>query len=138
MALHPFLKPRDEIAARHREILNHAAARNQASRMPEQLQFPFPSLDFPGRATLTVTEMAERIGVSDQTILNLADEGEIPGIDLKGKAATRRCLRVPIEGWRNFILKRLTGPMQRDFLRTLPKATLRDLHRDIGEWLRTA
>lgn len=106
--------------------------------MVEQLQFPFPSLDFPGRTTLTVTEMARRLGVSDQTILNLADEGEIPGVDLKGKHATRRCLRVPIESWRNFVLSRLTGPMQRDFLRALPKATLRELHREIGEWLRAA
>lgn len=104
--------------------------------MIEQLQFPFPSLDFPGRTTITVGEIARRLGVSDQTILNLADEGAFPGVDLKGKRATKRCLRFPIECYRNFLLERMTGEHRNELLRMLPKAALRELHREIGEWLR--
>ncbi len=104
--------------------------------MTEQLQFPFPSLDFPGRTTLTVNEVAERLGVTDRHLMNLAEDGSFPGIDLKGAKATKRTLRIPIENYRDFIVSRMTGPERASFLRTLPRAALRDLHREIGEWLR--
>jgi predicted DNA-binding transcriptional regulator AlpA len=104
----------------------------------EQLQFPFPSLDFPGRSTLSAFEVAEKLGVSDQHILNLAEEGSFPGLELKGAKATKRALRIPIESYREFIVSRMTGPARNGLLRQLPRAALRDLHREIGEWLRTA
>jgi hypothetical protein len=76
--------------------------------------------------------------VSGRHILNLADEGAFGNLDMKGVASTKRTLRMPIESYRNFILSRMSGPTQQHFLRTLPKAALRDLHREIGEWLRAA
>ncbi len=103
----------------------------------EQLQFPFPSLDFPGRTALTISEIAERLGISDQHVLNLADDGSFPGLELKGAKASKRSLRIPIENYRDFIVSRMTGPARNQFLRVLPRAALRDLHREIGEWLRT-
>lgn len=103
----------------------------------EQLQFPFPSLDFPGRTMLTVSEIAERLGISDRHVLNLAEDGSFPGLDFKGAKATKRALRIPIENYRDFIVSRMTGPQRSAFLRQLPRAALRDLHREIGEWLRT-
>lgn len=102
----------------------------------EQLQFPFPSLDFPGRTILTVAEIAQKLHVSDQQVLNLAEEGAFAGLDLKGLRATKRCLRIPIESYRNFILSRMSGEHRNEFLRALPRGVLRDLHREIGDWLR--
>lgn len=104
--------------------------------MPEQLAFPFPSLDFPGRTVVSVPEIAARLGVSDQTILNLADDGSFAGIDLKGKRATKRCLRFPLEVYHAFVLSRLTGPLRGQFLRELPRATRQQLLRELQESLR--
>jgi excisionase family DNA binding protein len=100
-----------------------------------QFEFPFASLDFPGRTTLSVDEVAERLGVTAQHVLDLIAENLITGIDLKGRAATRRLIRIPIESYRNFVVERMTGPARRDFLRTLPPATLRDLQRELTEIL---
>lgn len=101
----------------------------------EQLVFPFTSLDFPGRVTLMVDEIAERLGVTAQHLLDLIEEGELVAIDLAGKAALRRTVRVPVESYRNFIVARMTGPLRREFMKTLPKATLRELRREIDELL---
>lgn len=101
----------------------------------EQLVFPFTSLDFPGRVTLMVDEIAERLGVTAQHILDLVEEGELVAVDLAGKGASRRTVRIPVESYRTFIVQRMTGLIRREFLRTLPKATLRELRREIDELL---
>ncbi len=101
----------------------------------EQLVFPFASLDFPGRAVLTVDEISERLGVTSQHVLDLVEENELPALDLAGKNATRRTVRVPAESYREFVLSRMTGPMRSEFMRQLPKATLRELRREIDQLL---
>ena len=89
--------------------------------MPQlQTEFPFSSLDFPGRTTLYPHELAERLGCSIDQVHDLADEGAISAIDIASPGARRRELRVPIEAWRNFIIARMTGPMRRHFLASLP------------------
>jgi hypothetical protein len=103
-----------------------------------QFEFPFASLDFPGRTTLNVDEVALRLGITAQHVLDLIDEHLITGIDLKGKDASRRLIKIPIESYRNFIVERVTGPARRDFLRALPTASLREIHIEIGELLSAA
>lgn len=103
--------------------------------LSEQLVFPFTSLDFPGRVTLMVDEIAERLGVTAQHLLDLIEEGELVAINLAGKDASRRTVRIPVESYRTFIVARMTGPLRREFMRTLPKATLRELRREIDELL---
>lgn len=100
--------------------------------MPEQLNF-FASLDFPGRSTLYLGEIGERLGCSVRHLLNLIDDGEFVGLDVSAGAANRRSIRIPIEAYRNFILKRLTGPvdLKMQFLRDLPAATRRQLIEDL-------
>jgi len=102
----------------------------------DQLAFPFASLDFPGRSTVMLSEIAEKLGVSHQHLLNEIDEGTFVGIDLKGKGATKRCIRIPLEIYHRFILSRLTGPLRGQFLRDLPVATRRQLLRELQESLR--
>lgn len=103
----------------------------------EQLQFPFPSLDFPGRTTLTAAEIAERLGYDEKHVRDLITEGELPGIDGKGKGATRGSYRVPVENYRDFITARMTGPRRIEMLRHLPKPVLRELVRELNEHLKT-
>lgn len=103
----------------------------------EQLQFPFPSLDFPGRTTLTVDEIAEKLGVTAKHVGDLIAENELQGVDAAGKDASRRCMRVPVESYRDFVTARMTGPRRMELLRHLPKATLRELVRELNEFLKT-
>jgi excisionase family DNA binding protein len=92
--------------------------------MPPLEQFTFfASLDFPGRTVLTVAEISERLGYARQHILDLIAEGELTALNGAGKGAMRSSIRVPIEGYRNFILSRLTGPMRNELLRVLPEPT---------------
>jgi hypothetical protein len=102
----------------------------------EQLQFPFPSLDFPGRTTLTAAEIAGRLGYDEKHVRDLITEGELPAIDGKGKDATRGSYRVPIENYRDFVTARMTGPRRIELLRHLPKPVLRELVRELNEHLK--
>lgn len=105
-----------------------ACAKGEALSMAEQLTF-FSSLDFPGRTTLMVWEIAKRLGCSDKHVFNEIDAQELVTLDLKNKGSGRRMARVPIECYRDYVLKRLTGPqdMRMRFLTDLPAATRRVL-----------
>ena len=89
---------------------------------PEQLSFVFASLDFPGRTTVSLDEVAERLGCSVDHLLNEVERGALVGVDLKGAKATRRFVRVPLEGYRAYVLARVTGPFRADFIAELPRA----------------
>jgi hypothetical protein len=97
----------------------------------EQMAFPFSSLDFPGRTTVGLAEMAQRLGCSVDHLLNEAEHGALCGLDLKGVNATRRSIRVPIESYRAYVLTRMTGPFRRDFIRDLPAHIKRELRREM-------
>lgn len=100
----------------------------------EQLQFNvmLHSLDFPGRTSLRPDEIAAKLGTSTQHILDTIEEGALQAVDVSGVGARRRCLRVPLEAYRDWIVRRLTTPSERRLLlHDLPKATLRDLRREI-------
>lgn len=104
----------------------------------EQLNF-FASLDFPGRTTLHLGEIAEKLGVTVQHLLNEIEENAFAGLDLKGKKANRRNIRVPIECYRDYVLSHLTGPVdfRMKFLRELPASTRRELIAELTASLRT-
>lgn len=89
----------------------------------EQLTF-FASLDFPAdRVILTVAEIAEKIRYTVQHVLNLIETGELTALNGAGKYATRGSMRVPIESYRDFIVRRMTGPMRAEFIANLPEST---------------
>ena len=101
----------------------------------EQMAFAFASLDFPGQSMVTLDQMAKRLGVSINHLLNECEHGALCGIDLKGARATRRFVRVPIESYRAYVVARMTGPFRRDFIRDLPKHILRELQAEIKDAL---
>ena len=88
----------------------------------EQMAFPFASLDFAGRTVITLTEMATKLRCSTDHLLNECEHGALCGIDLKGAKAERRNVMVPIESYRAYVLKRMTGEFRAEFVRDLPRA----------------
>ena len=69
-----------------------------------------PSLDFPGRTALYPHECASRLGCTNDHIYDLIEEGLLKAIDISGgnNLTNRRCVRVPIEAWRDFLTRRST------------------------------
>ncbi len=69
------------------------------------MQFEFPSLDFSGRTVLYPHEVAAKLGVSVRHVYDLIDEGRLRAINLSGanNLTDRRCIRVPIEAYRNLV-----------------------------------
>ncbi len=105
--------------------------------MSEQLQFPFASLDFPGRVSLRVEEVAGKLGITPKHVVDLIAEGKLVALDHRGLGASRACYRIPVEEYRNYVVRSLTtSPAERmRLLRDLPRATLRDLVRELKEYL---
>jgi hypothetical protein len=99
----------------------------------EQIVFPFVSLDFPGRASVTLREMAEKLSLSPDQLLNEIDRGALVALDLKGSNASKRNPRVPIESYRAYVIARMTGEFRADFVRDLPRPTRFALMREIAE-----
>jgi len=105
----------------------------------EQLQFPFfASLDFPGRSTLMLEEIARRLGVTVQHLFNETERGELVALDLKNKRVSRRLIRVPVECYRDYVLRKLTGPLRATLIAALPRAVREQLLAEIKESLRQA
>ena len=70
--------------------------------------FLFPSLDFPDRTTVTVGEIADKLGYSPKHICNLIEDGSLIDIDGRRKGRAKRSTRVPIESYHAFLLTRLS------------------------------
>ena len=102
----------------------------------EPIGFPFVSLDFPGRTNLSLDEIATRLGCSVAHLLNECENGALCGLDLKGAKATRRFVRVPIEGYRAYVITRMTVPFRRDFIRDLPREVQQELLVQLKEALK--
>ena len=51
---------------------------------------------------LLVKEMAKKLSVSDQHIINAIEQGELGAIDVSGSAA-RTAWRVPPEWWEDYV-----------------------------------
>lgn len=70
-----------------------------------------PAMDFPGRTSLKPHECARSIGCHVDHIYDLVEEGILKGVDIAGggNRTDRRCLRIPVEAWRQFIAARSTS-----------------------------
>jgi hypothetical protein len=69
--------------------------------------FPFPSLDFPGRNSITSREVAEAVLCSLEHVGNLCRSGELEG---KREGKTRNGYRITVADWRDFLLRRRVVP----------------------------
>lgn len=94
------------------------------------MEFPFASLDFPGRTSLTILEVSERLGVSKHTIHRLIDQEEIATVKIGAARQHRSHVRIPVEAYRDYVVRNIYGPHRTTFLRALPAKTLRQLIAD--------
>ncbi|MFA6281937.1 MAG: helix-turn-helix domain-containing protein [Candidatus Omnitrophota bacterium] len=97
----------------------------------QQLEFPFFSLDFRDRATLRVGDVARKLGCCEKHVFNLIESGKLGCINI-GAAQSRQSVRIPIEAYRDFILRNFSGEARKDFVRTLPTATLELLFNELA------
>lgn len=95
--------------------------------LPSQLLLPFASLDFSGRETVTLAEIAAKLGGSVDHYANLVEDGTLTALDLTRHMGSRRMIRIPIEEYRRFVLSRLTGKRRAEFLDELPNSTRSEL-----------
>lgn len=96
-----------------------------------QIELPFACLDFSGRDTVRLDEIARKLGVSLDTLERLVDDGSLVAVNLARHTGSRRLLRVAVDEYRRFVLTRLTGPARAQFIDALPKETLRELRAEI-------
>jgi hypothetical protein len=104
----------------------------------DQLHF-LPSLDFPGRTTLYLWEIAERVGCTEQHLLNEIDAGSLVVLDIKAANVARRAARVPAESYRNWVLSKLPpdADLKMRGLTQLPSSMRRELIEKLTASLRT-
>lgn len=101
---------------------------------PQQLSLPFACLDFPGRDTVSAREVAAKLGVTTQHVLDHLDSGRLCAIDT-ALSASRRNPRIAVDEYRRWVLSMLTAPAQRALLAELPRPTLRALRAEIDALL---
>lgn len=99
--------------------------------------FPYPSLDFPGRTMLLLSEAAGRLGVSVRHLQREAEEGVLVLVDVRGANARQPAWRLPIECYRDYVSARLSGPERSAALQALPEATRASLIRELVAGLPT-
>lgn len=99
-----------------------------------QLDLPFSLLDTQGKVVLSVREVAERLGCTTQHVANLIASGHLAALSI-GQGQSRMAARIPVEAFRDFVIRSLTVPFDRSPLRTLPTQALIRMHREIGEHL---
>ena len=68
------------------------------------IQPDFPSLKFEGRTVLYVFEVAHKLGITEQHVIDLIEEGKIRALNIAGKNSIgRRYYRIPIEAYEDYI-----------------------------------
>jgi len=63
-----------------------------------------PQSEFAGRSVLYVSEVAKRLEVTEQHILNLIEEGKLQAIDIGG--GSRHFWRIPVPALETFMRER--------------------------------
>lgn len=63
-----------------------------------------------GKKSLTVPEVAQRLGVCPRTVRTLVNAGDLPCIDVAPASSTRRSLRFMLEDVLDFQARRAVAP----------------------------
>jgi excisionase family DNA binding protein len=67
----------------------------------EPIQLSFASLLFPGRRILYISEVADKLRVSERHVRNLIDSGKIRAVNVG--AGDRTFLRIPVEAYEEYL-----------------------------------
>jgi excisionase family DNA binding protein len=86
-----------------------AGAGPHGAEVPETAAVPFPSLLFPkDRTVLGVPEVARRLRVTEQHVVNLIEHGRLRAVNLGASASPRRrYYRIPVEAWEAYLKENL-------------------------------
>ena len=84
---------------------------------------------------LTVDDICKKLRRSDRHVINLIDSGQITAINTSVCQNKRRYYRIPIESYRDFIIRRMSGPARKEFLQSLPRDTLLKVYHQLKELL---
>ncbi len=105
--------------------------------MPKSYQmiFPFESLDIQHRSVLTVDDIRKKLRVSVDHVINLVEAGELKNVNTAVSELKRKQYRIPIESYRDFIIRRMSGPARKEFLQSLPRDTLLKVYHQLKELL---
>jgi|GEM_PF-1462012 len=101
----------------------------------QQLELPFALLEMHGRTTLSVREVAERLGCTTRHVCELIASQTLCAINI-GMGESRTSARIPVECFRDFVIRSMTCPWEQSPLRTLPLQALINLHRELTAHLR--
>jgi excisionase family DNA binding protein len=76
---------------------------------PKSTPADFPSLCFPqDRTVLAVGEVARRMRVSEQHVINLIENGRLRAVNLGASSSARwPYYRIPIEAWESYVKENL-------------------------------
>ena len=68
-------------------------------------QIEFPSLGFdPARTVLYVFEVAAKLRISEQHVIDLIEEGKLRAVNIAGANCTdRKFYRIPVEAWSEYL-----------------------------------
>lgn len=70
----------------------------------EPQQLDFGGLLFPGRSTLYVSEVAQKLSVTDRHVIDLIEEGKLKAINIGGENTSgRRFYRIPVHWYEEFL-----------------------------------
>jgi len=72
--------------------------------MTEPQQLDLGSLLFPGRSSLYVGEVAGKLGITDQHVIDLLEEGQLGGVNVGG--GSRNFWRIPVPEYEKFLRRR--------------------------------
>lgn len=98
----------------------------------------YGSLLFPGRKSLTVTEVARKLNFSVQHIINLIHSGELNALNnSKAPKQTRASLRIPVESYHEFLAARLVHGQNVSPIFDLPEDVQLDIYRRLRSKFKT-
>lgn len=102
---------------------------------PQQQELPFALLEVHGRTTLTVKEVADRLACTRQHVCTLVQTGELGAINI-GTGKQRMAAKIPVECFRDFVIRSMTCKWEQSPLRHLPTQALVNLYIKLGNHLR--
>lgn len=72
---------------------------------PQQLDFG-AMLFGSGRTVLYVSEVAEKLGLTEQAVRDMIESGELGAVNVAGSTETRKYWRIPVPEYEKFLKQR--------------------------------
>ena len=101
-----------------------------------QQELPFALLDMHGKSVLTVREVAERLHCTRQHVSDLIAADELAAVNI-GKGQSRMAARIPVESFRDSVLRSMTCEFAVSPIRHMPTQSLIRWHQELTKHLKS-